>query len=526
MSQTQSNSIDRRSEDASTSVAGSSSGRGVGAPPSRPPSNLTRQLHTNTLEIGRLQQEAIELKGRVRQLEEEQEDNRDKAGVLHARVATLESALQSLLKGLKKAAKGDVAVAAVEGDGIGVLGDGNGEGDGGTGGDQAIDEEAKQERASVAASAKAAKDKSITKAIASAYLHLLGVGTVVPGTLLDKAPYPTHLPDGVTYDHDDWPLDPRSNGEIKIFRLDFQASDGVLSPKNATQIDLLVKYVKNNGHTFCPEATTPLQSIKLNDLRPLVIAKFKYIANVQKVALKTKQAHAEGARNLEEDEDTTPQVLISRASSMAKQMLRKRSALPDELPWRHAKYDSAFVAELLPRHDEQRDQDGNKEFVLRRPSYWSTEIWTLHDDFAELPDPIPNKANDLVRRIAGDDIINAKPRKAVTLARRTRSWMVDAAVLASNLTWLKSDRVALSGDMWDEEEPEEPKPKKKRELALSGECDSFSKRIKLETVLESLGNDMETAMVCPGTVVEKVIGNRNMNELFWGDGDEEGSGFD
>lgn len=92
--------------------------------------------------------------------------------------------------------------------------------------------------------------------------------------------------------------------------------------------------------------------------------------------------------------------------------------------------------------------------------------------------------------------------------------MVKAATLQVNQQWLTARRVVRSGSLWDEEEPVwEVKTKQKTVKS----DDARSKRIKVEKVEEMLagvGAAMEKATAKPKAMVDRVVGEREVEGVF------------
>lgn len=103
----------------------------------------------------------------------------------------------------------------------------------------------------------------------------------------------------------------------------------------------------------------------------------------------------------------------------------------------------------------------------------------MYQDIDSLADPDPDKAKLMTKRKKGPVIKAAEPPKAKSLANRIRSWMVQPSLLEENPNWL-GKRVASSGALWDEAEPEPDEEKKRRSIANGSDKPSGQKKRRLK----------------------------------------------
>lgn len=93
----------------------------------------------------------------------------------------------------------------------------------------------------------------------------------------------------------------------------------------------------------------------------------------------------------------------------------------------------------------------------------------LYSTVDSIPDPDPDAAARMKKRVKGPINVDAVPPVTKSLKNRVRAWMVKPELLEAHPEWLTRGRVAANGIAWGEEEPEEQESvRRKKRKASAG----------------------------------------------------------
>ncbi|KIY48976.1 hypothetical protein FISHEDRAFT_73100 [Fistulina hepatica ATCC 64428] len=315
-----------------------------------------------------------------------------------------------------------------------------------------------------------ANTKSMKLLVNDMFVHLMGVDTIKPTEL-------PGYPRGITATDDAWP---KASTNEPLLRFDWDHTAGVEPNKSA--ISHIAKDIGVNGAHRVPAAGVDIQACTPEQISQRVTKKFNYIRNERQRALATQAREDE--RDIDDQITGTSLTMAlknSRAQSLLEQRLRKRDALPLDSPYRHAKFDSAFILNAMEalEDDNARPKEQGKGYIKRRYDWWSDELVTIFSTIDAVPDPNPDRAKVMTARREGPPIEGVAPAAAKSLLTRVRQWMVRDEILSKpeNAHW-HGRRVAANGKDWgDVEDPVDEKPFKKRKTT-SLELEGIQKKRK------------------------------------------------
>ncbi|KAG6825375.1 hypothetical protein H0H92_003923 [Tricholoma furcatifolium] len=324
------------------------------------------------------------------------------------------------------------------------------------------------------------KDTAFKELTRYAFNHLMGIGKF---TAESAPPYPADN------NKETWPHLPGTTDPVLRFRWDkpWDHDDNFYS------IRMIVGWMKRHGEEAVPASKKALLQISAEDHQQRVRERFTNLQRMVKEAAKGKapeqvvdlvdETEDGGAGVIREEPQirptTTLATLRSRAAGKLKNRLVQRDKLPADSPWRHEKYDAAFVATLMSDDEDEYDENGKatNRFISRAPLYRSEEMKKL----LEAIDSVPlDKSKRFVSRVRGD-LVDVPPKTTKKLEFRARRWMVDEEWLAKeeNEKWDVDSRIAESGKAWGDEEDPEVIVAKREEIKLAKKALATEKKRRL-----------------------------------------------
>ncbi|TFK48360.1 hypothetical protein OE88DRAFT_1810278 [Heliocybe sulcata] len=304
----------------------------------------------------------------------------------------------------------------------------------------------------LAVSKKAGDSKPIKELVTILFNHLMGTDSVKPRDL------PLY-PFGIDPTNESWPKSERGT-PLTRFNWDKSADSGI----NKVGIEAIFNLAKSNGADHCPAAKSGLEKIQDVHLRGRIVTKFKYYAREWKKSKKPLQEAAEDDNDEEfEDADSTSKPLQDRAhkNTRATSKLAARERKRGRSEYTDPKYNSAFTINAMSddEDDPERIPSDPIQYISRIPSYRSElvgiQVQRIYDDVDKIPDPDPDKAKKMTRRVRGT-IKECDPPAAKHIRNKIRVWQVKPELLDQNKHWLENGRIVASGIAWgDDADPVE-----------------------------------------------------------------------
>ncbi|KAG0700543.1 hypothetical protein DFH29DRAFT_1001049 [Suillus ampliporus] len=247
---------------------------------------------------------------------------------------------------------------------------------------------------------------------------------------------------------------------------------------NTQALSVIVEYIRINGLQTHPLAQEALKVIVPGMLEKAVREKYLRMAReFREIDDKRKAVEDDDGLGDEDDEEAPVQGNRTRCSqynSRAEPKLKARERKRTQEAagqYRKGKYDAAFILNAMSEDeiDPNRLMNEPKQFVSSAQGWRSNELIMLYSTVDPIPDPDPDAAAWMKKRVKGPINADAVPPIAKSLKNRVHTWMVKPELLEEHPEWMTRGRVAANGVTWGEEELEgqESVRRKKRKASTA-----------------------------------------------------------